>query len=184
MKYKFLLAVILLAADFSGFGQGFIPPAKGNAVVYFARVHPYHSKVPFTFFDGDSFIADFASHNYFRYECKPGKHLFWASSENTEFVPADLKPNETYIILATPVQGNGLLKVSLTPIPLRHKDFHKAKHVIITKAPVSEDPVKIKEENQRMRGFIDRVMKEYLAANAEPELLLTHESAIPIEKIK
>jgi hypothetical protein len=185
MKNRFLIATILIACNYSGFSQGFIPPAKGNSVVYFARVHPYQSSVPFTFFDGDLLITDFQGHNYYRYECKPGKHLFWASSDNTEFVPAELNANETYVVLATPVQGSsGLLKVSLTPLHSKHKDFHKAKHIIVTKAPVEEDPQKLKEENERMRAFIDRATKEYYANNAKPELRLTKESAIPIEKIK
>jgi hypothetical protein len=185
MKYNFLILVtILIACAHSGLGQGFIPPAKGNSVVYFARVHPYQSSVPFTFFDGDTFITDFLGHNYFRYECKPGEHLFWASSDNTDFIPAELMANETYVVLATPVQGTGLLKVSLSVLHSRHKDFHKAKHIIVTKASVEEDPQKLKEENERMRGFIDRILKEYYTNNAQSEVRLTKESAIPIEKIK
>ena len=168
----------------SAWGQGFTPPSKGKSVVYFVRVAAYQYSVPFTFFDGKSLIADFPSRYYFRYECEPGTHLFWASCENKEFLHADLKPNETYIVLAEALHGEGLPRVSLIPVNTKHKDFHKAKHIIFHKAPIEENEQTIKEENERMRGFIEKSVSEYQSENAQPVARLNSDLAIPIEKIK
>lgn len=181
---RYLFLAMLLYVSGSASGQGFKAPAKGKSVVYFVRVAAYQYSVPFTFFDGKNLIADFPSRYYFRYECEPGTHLFWASCENKEFLYADLKPDETYIIIAEALHGGGLPKVALTPVNTRHKDFHKAKHIIFNKEPLVENEQTIKEENERMRGFIEKSVSEYEAANAQPVVRLNSDLAIPIEKIK
>lgn len=180
----FLFAAFLALLTVNGYGQGFTAPTKGKAVVYFVRVAAFQYSVPFTFFDGKSLIADFPSRHYFRYECEPGQHLFWASCDNKEFLPADLQPDKTYVVIAEALQGSGLPKVSLIPVTTKHKDFHKAKHMIFNRPPLEEDPETIKAENERMRGFIEKSVTEYQAANAKPELRLTSDLAIPTEKIK
>jgi hypothetical protein len=184
-RYLFLAMFLHLGVSVLGQeGFGFKAPAKGKSVVYFVRTAAYQYSVPFTFFDGKSLIADFPSRYYFRYECEPGTHLFWASCENKEFLHAELKANETYIVMAEALHGDGLPRVSLIPINTRHKEFHKAKYIIFNKAPVVENEQTIKEENERMRGFIEKSVSEYEAANIQPELVLNSDLAIPIEKIK
>ncbi|MGC4103715.1 hypothetical protein [Ferruginibacter sp.] len=46
-----------------------------------------------------------------RYECTPGRHLFWGRSENRDFIEADLEAGKIYFIEAVPQMG--ALKASL-----------------------------------------------------------------------
>jgi len=101
MKTLKILCIILIATlsgSSSLFSQGFQPPAEGKSVVYFVRVSGYAGAISFEYFHQDKYIGIFKKKNYIRYECNPGKQLFWASSENKEFVTADLKEGGTYII--------------------------------------------------------------------------------------
>ena len=81
-KLLFIVLIALLASVDTAFSQGFQPPAEGKAVIYFTRVTLYGKPVDFEFFHQDQYIGAFKGDEYMRYECDPGTHLFWASSEN------------------------------------------------------------------------------------------------------
>src|SRR5690349_15244489 len=80
------------------------PPAKGKAVVYFARTVAGYSLTAmasnFNFFDKEKFIGKFSGTGYVRYECEPGEHVFWARAENTDFMTAELEADKIYLVLA------------------------------------------------------------------------------------
>lgn len=181
-----ILFRIMLLCCISGTlcAQGFIPPAKNKSVVYFVRHSNFQPYVAFVFFDGDKFFADFPGRSYHRYECEPGKHLFWASAENRDFITADLKPNSTYVVLVEPISGAGMPKVVLTPLHLRHKDFHKAKTMILTRATALESEETLEKENLRMEPFIKRSLEEHAGRTKDtaPLLELLPDMAIPIER--
>lgn len=176
--------MLVSVVSLSALGQGFAPPKEGKSVVYFTRTSKYQHYAAFVLFDGDRFIADFPGQTYFRYECEPGKHLFWASAENKDFITAELKPNGSYVVMVESRAGQGMPKVYLTPMIGRHKGFHTAKWFISNKAPETENAEKVAEENKRMAAFIKKSLDEY-AAIPEEEKASKHLSAdmdLPIEK--
>ena len=131
MKTKITVAFFLLsfACCSSLFAQGFQPPSEGKAVVYFTRVSSFGALVSFEYFHQDKYIGVFKGKNYLRYECNPGENLLWASSENKEFLTADLKAGGTYIVMVNIAMGVGKARVDLEPVTPTNKDeFERAKN--------------------------------------------------------
>ena len=114
---KISLIISLLTVSFaSSWSQGIKPPPEGKAVVYFVRVSKLGMIIDFTYFDSAKVIGQFNSQNYIRYECEPGKHLFWAHSENQDFITADLEAGKIYFVEAVPSLGMLYAQVFLHPI--------------------------------------------------------------------
>src|SRR6187402_752971 len=133
MKTKITVAFFLLsfACCSSLFAQGFQPPSEGKAVVYFTRVSSFGALVSFEYFHQDKYIGIFKGKNYMRYECDPGETLLWASSENKEFLTADLKAGGTYVVLVNIEMGVGKARVDLEPItPTSKEKFERARELV------------------------------------------------------
>ena len=111
-----IILVIITILPLFVLGQGFQPPAFGKSVVYIAELNALGGISNFYFFNNDKFIGSLIGRGYFRYECDPGKQLFWASSENTNFLTADLLPNAIYVIIADVNMGFSDFQVSLRPV--------------------------------------------------------------------
>lgn len=110
-----LLSILLLAPVFIH-AQGIQPPPPDKAVVYFVRSSSAGFAINFSYFDSTRLIGIFAGKGYFRYECEPGFHLFWARSENKDFVEAEVEAGKIYLIEAISQMGwvkAGLLKLIL-----------------------------------------------------------------------
>jgi hypothetical protein len=164
MKTKSFLATLCLGLAGLTYihGQGFKPPSEGKAVVYFARVTSYGFAISFEYFHGDKYIAIAKGKNYVRYECDPGKHLFWLSTENKEFLTADLLPGRTYIAVVNVAMGFAKARVSLTPITDADKDiFARVKELVKSEPPVVTSQEKIDEMNVRLKDFIAEKLKTY-----------------------
>src|SRR5688572_4466904 len=118
MKTKLLLLIVIVffIGSSSVFAKGFQPPAKGKAVVYFVRVTSWGGSSSFEFFHQNKYIGVFKKVNYLRYECDPGEQLFWASTENKEFITADLKEGGSYIIIVDVIMGAWKPRVGFNPI--------------------------------------------------------------------
>jgi hypothetical protein len=153
--------------------QGLTAPAEGKAVIYFARVSSYGALIPFDFFDGNRFIGDFAGKKYLRYECDPGEHLFWASSENKAFMTAQVEAGNAYVVVVDVVMGIGIARVGLSPISSTDKVFPRAKELIGKKAPVTMSEDKIRSENERLAGFIQEKLSQY-ESKWKNELTIKH----------
>ncbi len=162
-KLRILFTVLFLSAfSMPLFSQGFQPPAKGKAVVYFIRVSSWGSAVSFDFFHQDKFIGAFKGKNYMRYECNPGKNLFWASSENKEFLTADLKEGGIYIVIVDVIEGFWKAHVGLTPIDESKTDlFDRARMLVSEKPPVSIPQSKIDKMNKKLKKFITEELEHY-----------------------
>ena len=105
MKHSVVLLLFILTIV-TGQAQDFKAPAKGNAAIYFIRTTAgVLSMADFYFFDNDKLIGTSNGEKYLRYECAPGEHLFWARSENRDFITADLMAGKVYLIDAVPVMG-------------------------------------------------------------------------------
>ena len=157
MKAFKILTVISIIAFFSIstiLAQGFVPPSEGKSVVYFARISKMGYAINFKYFDNDKFIGKFKGKNYMRYECTPGEHLFWASSEKKAFITADLKEGETYIVIVEPRMGAWSAAVRLHNTEDK-KLLKKAIEIINSNRPIITEQSIIDEENI--------VLKEYIA---------------------
>jgi hypothetical protein len=163
MKAKSLL--ILLFIVFHGgivCGQGFKPPEEGKAVVYFVRVSNYGFAVSFEFFNYNKYIGAFKGVSYMRYECNPGEQLFWASSENKEFMTSDLKPGGTYIVVVDVIMGFWKAHVGLSPLSIDDEAlFYRAKELIMSKAPVEITDKQIEKMNAKLSEFIPEMLDRY-----------------------
>lgn len=143
-------------------GQGFNPPVEGKAVVYFVRVSSYGFAVSFEFFHQDRYIGVFKGENYLRYECNPGEQLFWASSENKEFLTSELRPGGSYIVVVDVIMGVWKGHVGMTPISAADTDlFQRAKDVITSKAPVKITDAQIEKMNRKLSKFIPEMLDRY-----------------------
>ncbi len=188
MKTRVILIVIFtsLFVTCSLFPQGFQPPAKGKAVVYFARVTGWGGAVNFEFFHQDKYIGWFDGKNYMRYECDPGEQLLWASSENKEFLTTDLKEGGTYIVIVDVIMGAWKARVGLTPITTNDTElFERAKNLIKKKKPIITSDEKIAEMNVKLKDFIAEKLYQYenVWKNDHNFKHISADMAIPSDKL-
>jgi hypothetical protein len=187
MKKNLLLLMLLLLVGASLYGQGFTPPAEGKAAVYFVRVTSFGFAISFEYFDGDKFIGDFKGKKYLRYECDAGQHLFWASSENKEFIPADLKAGGSYIVIMDVIMGAWKARVGATPITSSSgEQFDRAKEMIKAEAPVFYHQQTLDKKNEKLKKFIAEQLKKYEDVwKAEKNFKsITAEMAIPEDAMR
>jgi hypothetical protein len=163
MKTKKILTllVVLLIGCTTIFAQGFKPPSPGKAVVYFCRVSAYGFAVSFEYFHNDKYIGIAKGSNYIRYECDPGEQLFWVSTENKEFVTADLKEGGTYIIIVDIIIGAWKARVGCSPIDASDERFARAKSLINKEPPVETPQKKIDDMNKKLDKFIVENLDNY-----------------------
>jgi|GEM_PF-714487 len=187
MRSRILCTILILLL--SGwnfiFAQGIQPPSKGKAVVYFI---PANSGANFEYFHQDKYIGAFKSNHYLRYECDPGKQLFWASSENKYFLTAELKEGGIYIVMVYATIGGWKSHVQLVPLVMNNdqKEFKFAKKLINSRRPVSISERKLAKMNLKLKDFI------YIKLNMYNERWklekyfnnMTAEMAIPEEAFK
>src|SRR5215813_11048549 len=122
IKKLFAFIVFFFAMLRLSYAQNITPPSQGKAVVYFVRVSALGMVVPFTFLDSAKVIAKFNGSNYTRYECDPGEHLFWARSENDDFITAEVEAGKIYFVEVVPSLGMLYAKVFLRPIDPAESD--------------------------------------------------------------
>ncbi len=150
-----LLAVLPLSA------QKLETAPSDQSVVYFVRAKSMGSLVNFTFFDGKKAIGKFSGRKFFRYQCEPGKHLFWARSENRSFVEAELVAGKSYMIEAVPKMGGLKAAVKLVPVEADVHDLKKIKKVFSKKAVVTFSLKELNELQEEMEGVIVRGLERY-----------------------
>ncbi len=100
MKKIIPLLLVIFAINVQA--QELKKPSERKAMVYFTRVEALGFLINFKYFDGEKYLGKFNYGKYLAYECDPGKHIFWAKSENSDFVEADLEPNKIYILDSQP----------------------------------------------------------------------------------
>jgi len=165
MKTRFsLIAFCILLAGLSPvFSQGFQPPSEGKAVVYFARVTSFGMLVSIEHFHQNKYIGIAKGKNYIRYECDPGQQLFWVSSENKEFITADLQAGGTYLVIVDVAMGFGKARVGLNPITdTSDADaFKRAKELLHKESAVVTPQEKIDQMNIKLKDFIAEKLKMY-----------------------
>jgi hypothetical protein len=164
MKKLLLLTLIMsLAGIYTVSAQGFTPPPDGKAVVYFVRVTKYGKPTAFEFFHQDKYIGYFKGDQYMRYECEPGTHLFWASSENKEFITADLEAGKSYIIMVNVIMGAMKARVGLAPLDFSDNEvWERVKKLVNNDAPFVTPEKKIEKMNDKLgKKFIPEHLERY-----------------------
>lgn len=156
-----LFLALMMSSEITS-AQGFEPPSEGKAVVYFARPTKYGKVAPFEFFHNDKYIGVFIGEQYMRYECDPGEHLFWASSENKDYMSAELEAGETYIVIINVVTGFWVGHVALSPIDSSsEKLFYEAKELINNQPPEIMSEEHLAKKNKKLEKFIRKRLKDY-----------------------
>jgi len=162
MKNIALALLALLLFSFST-ADGIKPPSEGKAVVYIARTSSLGILINFSYFDKDKFIGKFHGHGYIRYECEPGEHIFWAHSENRDFVTADLEAGKIYFIEAIPKMGGLKARVRLMPV----NPSQDTKEMQIIESQVSKIDAEtftaeyLQTENEKWKDDIQKGLERY-----------------------
>lgn len=162
MKTVTFLIALLLTLTTSVRGQGIQPAPSNKAVVYFIRTSSYGFLINFSYFDSTKLIGIFAGQGYFRYECEPGSHLFWARSENKDFIEAHVDAGKIYFIEALVETGWGKARVELNPVdPNISKKMKAILKVINKKSSESLNDEEIKTKTEDFNQVISRGLKKY-----------------------
>ncbi|MFB9121493.1 hypothetical protein ACFFUE_09890 [Bergeyella porcorum] len=169
---KSLQRLVLLFAFFIGttllFSQKVVKqeikkPSEGKSLVYISKTGA-GPLVNFRIYDKDKFLGVLTGMKYIVYECEPGEHLFWATSENRDYVEANLEPNKTYVLVAEGQMGMFVAGVNLKPLnPNEFKDKKYFYQIIKnTKEQESIDNSGDKSENIRkgLEKYADLKQKE------------------------
>ncbi len=106
-------------------------PKEGKSLVYFVRSNSTGFALNFRVYDKDKFLGQLVYKEYVVYECEPGQHLFWAASENRDFVEAELEPNKTYVIDVQGQMGAFIVGVSVVPLKPNNKQAQKDLYKIV-----------------------------------------------------
>lgn len=151
MQKYILLIILMLLSSYNGISQVLKKPSEGKSMVYITRSNDLGGAMNFRVYDTDRFLGALPSRTYFTYECEPGEHLFWAASENRDFVEAVLEPNKTYVIDLRAKFGLVIAAVGVEPYSPTNSKHSKRVNKILKKHinanVVDENRTEEKEEN-------------------------------------
>lgn len=162
MKNITLVLLSLLLFSFTK-GNEITPPSEGKAVVYFVRTSSTGILINFSYFDKDKFIGKFHGHGYFRYECEPGEHVFWAKSENRDFITADLEAGKIYFVDADAKMGGFKARVELMPVnPAQdRKLMNIIEYMVNKREPETFTSDYLQTENEKWKDDIQLALDRY-----------------------
>lgn len=171
MKRIILLAFPLFLAINLLNGQIIDPAPHNKAVVYFTRISSNGFAINFSYFDSTKLIGVFNGPKYIRYECDPGIHLFWARSENFDFLEAEVEAGKIYFIEALVKMGAVKAAVGLQPIdPGDSKKMEKVFKLMNKRSSESFTIEKLKSETVRLDGVVLKGMEKYEAEKAKGKI--------------
>lgn len=162
MKRPPFLFFLLLMTSLFGRAQTIPPAPEDKAVVYFARPSGLGFAINFTYFDSATLVGRFNGGKYIRYECAPGHHIFWARSENKDFVDADVDAGKIYFIEAVPRMGALKAAVSLDPVdPKDPKQMKNILKMMSKKPPESPTQEDLAEDQRHSVDLVIKGMEKY-----------------------
>jgi hypothetical protein len=162
MKKLVIFLCILFTGTLFCSGQNIAPAPADKAVVYFVRTSSLGFAINFSYFDSTKLIGKFNGPKYLRYECEPGHHLFWARSENKDFIEADLEAGKIYFIEATPKMGMVKAGVELKPVdPKDEKKMEKVMKLLTKKTSETFTAEELALETKNMEEVVTRGMEKY-----------------------
>jgi len=176
---RIVLLCCLLVLSISAWAQAVEAAPADKAVVYFVRPNTLGALINFNFYDGDNLIARFNGGKYFRYECAPGEHVFWARSENRSFVEADLRAGEIYVIEAVPIMGGLKAQVMLMPVDPGVKGLTKPTQKMVAKrASETYTSEELAKWSENTSGSQERGMSRYAELKGKDKDLRKLESGM------
>lgn len=158
MKNYFLLFIVMFIS-FNGISQVLKKPSEGKSMVYIIRSNDLGGAMNFRVYDNDRFLGALPSRAYFTYECNPGEHLFWAASENRDYVEASLEPNKTYVIDLRGKMGLVIAAVGVEPYsPDNKKHLRRVSKVL--KKHINANVVDVEMSDEKEEN-ITKALKAY-----------------------
>ncbi len=168
MKNSIILFSVLFINTIMCVGQDIKPAPEDKAVVYFVRTSAVGMAINFSYYDSTRLIGKFKGPKYIRYECKPGVHLFWARSENRDFVEADLEAGKIYFIEAAVKMGAMKARVELLPLnPNDQKKMDKVIKLLTKKSSESFTPEELEIETKNSQDAISSGLNKYTEDKAK-----------------
>ena len=162
MKKVSLLLLACIAAITILHAQQVPPAPADKAVVYFVRISSLGFAINFSYFDSTRLIAKCNGTNYVRHECQPGPHLFWARSENRDYIEAELEAGKIYFVEVQPQMGGLKAAVQLSPVtPDNEKRIGKILKLIGKKSPESFSSEELSRDEEEMQDIIKRGLEKY-----------------------
>src|SRR4029079_16405326 len=112
--------------------------------------------------DSSKLIGKFNGQNYMRYECTPDEHLFWARSENRDFITAGLESGKIYLVEVVPSMGFGQAVVYLKPVDPKESDrIEKIEKVVNKRTPQTLSDAELQKQNDKLKDAIPRGLQKY-----------------------
>jgi len=168
MKNLIIVIIILCFGSTVAVCQNIDPAPADKAVIYFVRSSSLGFAVNFSYFDSTRLVGKFNGPKYIRYECDPGPHLFWARSENKDFVEAEVDAGKIYFIEAIPRMGAIKASVQLKPLDLTdQKAVKKVLDLLDKKPSESFTALDIEMETREMEDVISKGMAKYKEEKAK-----------------
>lgn len=168
----FILVILLFATIADIKAQERVPPSEGKALVYFIRSSGTGALVNFKYFDGENYLGKFSGQNYFSYECEPGHHVFWVTSENRDFIEANLLPNKVYMIEVIPTPGAIKSAVKLSPVSKSDlKSIKRINKLMAKKAPLKLQDKDFSKEGESLAFYIQNGMKKFNSDKEKGKLI-------------
>lgn len=167
------VTLLILFCSIFAHAQEFTPPAKGKSVIYFVRMQAGAlSMADFYFFDTDKLIGYFHGAKFIRYECEPGEHMFWARSENRDFITANLMKDKVYLIEAVPILGAMKDGVQLAFFDMDDSVLRDRLKKILAKGPVTITDEKLKKKTEELKEPIAKGLAKYKEEKAAGKKML------------
>jgi len=154
--------------------QPIVKPSQGKALVYLTRSNGA-MMVNFRVYDKNLFIGSLVYGNYFLYECEPGQHLFWAASENRDFVEANLEADKVYVIDLEARIGAFVAAVALVPQNPKEKKHRKKLYKTVkneTSIIKLESQLSSEGKETNIEAALEKY-KELKASNSSKIMVLT-----------
>jgi hypothetical protein len=176
---KKIVVILFLLISICIQAQELKKPSEGKSMVYFTRIDGMGFLINFKYFDGEKYLGKFNYGKYLAYECEPGKHLFWAKSENSHFVEAELEPNKIYVLDSEPQMGAFKAGVKLVPFNNNPTSYKNEKKYNRKKTKMLESITSgklytiskedIEESEKDLQDLIKRILEKYNKKKSENE---------------
>lgn len=158
MEKNIFLVLFVLLSIVCGNGQSLKTPSEGKALVYITRSNNLAAGLNFRVFDKETFLGALPSSAYFSYECDPDEHLFWAASENRDYVEATLEANKVYVIDLRAKTGLIIAAVGVEPCSPDNETHVKRIKKVLKKHV--EANVTSKDRTMEKEGNIAKAMEK------------------------
>jgi hypothetical protein len=168
---KYLVILLFLSLSFGCIhAQDSLDVSTRKANVYIIRnnfTNVVNVLSKHDFYNNDNYIGSLKGFEYMKYECNSGKQLFWATSENKDFLELDFKPGETYIIKANYPIGimNGRVKLKL--VTNGSDEYNRLEQKILSRKPVQFTLDQIQKKNIQRKSFILKSLAKYNSKKKE-----------------